>query len=412
MITFLKNLLFGHWQRKTMALVSSIILWLVVNHTLTATRTLDNVAIRIVNTPPGLTIEGIQPTGLLSQKVTLIVEGKKSSIENISSNDLEIILDATDKSGLWTATVTKKHLNSLNSALIVADAIEHISPCHLSLQFTRLITEKIPVTIAPPSGRAPRNYQYLDVWPPHLYLTLSGPQKMIEQLKAKGLSLAFDLDRISKEELENHGLNGDGTTDEISFTVPDAWKKILVPGISEHPLEIDDPGASLLRIDFIHSGLLPLAKSIPIHLYFPPDHSMTMNPETYSKIFGGIVQHVHGLAMITKDLYVKGVSQLFLQVVQDVLQVTVLMAPKTQQRYLEWSLDIVHPRVLEDRYVQLLMADSSPNPQEEMPTNKREEYLRGRFRSYLSHLLLYRNAEAPFDLKIELEGNAVRIEEK
>lgn len=409
MITFLKNLFLSHWQRKVMALISSIVVWLVVNHSLTISRTLDNVPIRIANIPEGLTIEGIEPSGLLSQRVSLTLEGKKIDMENISSNDFEILLDATDKSGLWTTNVTRKHLHSLNPAFDVID-IDHIGPCHLSLQFTSLLTEKIPVTITPPKGVPPRDYQYLDVWPPHLYLTLSGPQKMIEQLKTQGLSLTFDLTRISKEDLE--ALQTEGSSNEISFPVPDAWKKIRVPGISEHYLDIDDPQASLLRIDFVHSGLLPLTKPIPIHLYFPPDYSMTMNPETYSMIFGGIVQHIHGLAMITKNLYVKGVSELFLQTVQDVLQITVRMVPKSQQRYLEWSLDIIQPRVLEDRYVQLLMADIPADSQEEMPARKREEYLRGQFRSYLSHLMLYRDAEAPFDLKIELEGNAVRIEEK
>ncbi|MBS0615448.1 MAG: hypothetical protein JSR58_02720 [Verrucomicrobia bacterium] len=411
MITFLKNLFLGHWQRKTMALVSAILVWLIVHHSLTTSRSLENVAIRIVNIPAGLTIEGIEPSGLLSQRVSLTIEGKKTSIENISSNDVEILLDATDKSGLWTATVTKKHLNSLNpSALVISEAIDHIAPCHLSLQFTRLLTEKIPITITAPKGQTPPNYQYLDVWPSHLYLTLSGPKKVIEQLKAKGLTLTFDLDKLSKDDFEN--IKQEGPSDEISFLVPDAWKKISVPGISERPIEIDDPQASLLRIDFIHSGLLSLTKPIPIHLYFPPDYSLTMNPETYSMIFGGIIQHIHGLSMITKDLYVKGVSQLFLQVVQDAFQITVLMAPKSKQRYLEWSLDAVHPRALEDKYVQLFMSDTTPSSLDQMTTSKKEEYLRGRFRKYLSHLLLYRDAEAPLDLKIELEGNAVRVEER
>lgn len=413
MIDFLKKVLINHWHRKLMALISSITLWIVVNHSLTAGRTLENIPVRIINIPPGLTIEGIQPSGLLSQRVKLSIEGKKSSIENISSNDLEVILDATDKSGPWTATITKKNLISLNGELEISDAVQHITPYHLPLQLTRLITEKIPITITPPTGHAPRDYLYLDVWPAHLQLTVSGPQAVIDNLKSQGLTMTFNLDMISKDDLENAAVQkAGGGGDEVSFEVPDAWKKIDVPQISEHPLEIDDPQAGLLRIDFVRSDLHPLGKAIPIHLYFPSDYSTTINPETYATIQGGIVHQNHGLAMIKKNLYVKGVSRLFLQVVQDLLQITVMMAPKSQQRYLEWSLDVVNPRALEDKYVQLLTVDSSHENAAAIPKNKRAEYLRGRFRSYLSNLHLYLNAESPFGLKIELEDNTVHIEEK
>ena len=82
MKTLLKTIFVDNWQRKLIALLAALVIWLLVNYTITETRTIPNVPIRVLNVPKDKTIEGLQNGGLLSRKITLVLTGKKSVIEN------------------------------------------------------------------------------------------------------------------------------------------------------------------------------------------------------------------------------------------------------------------------------------------------------------------------------------------
>ena len=71
MKTILYKLFIEHWPRKLVAIILAVITWLVVNHTLTSTRNISNVPVRIIHLPAGRTVEGMQPNGRLAKKVTL-----------------------------------------------------------------------------------------------------------------------------------------------------------------------------------------------------------------------------------------------------------------------------------------------------------------------------------------------------
>jgi YbbR domain-containing protein len=403
----IRNVFLQNWERKVISLFLAIVIWLVVNHSLTTTKILENVPVRLINIPTGMTVEGLQPNGMLSKKISLTLQGNKTELAEIAPNDIEIVLDAMDKSDEWLATITRKNLLSLNPDVSLSKAIKRVVIQRLPINFTRLVTEKIPVVVTQPIGETPRDYQFLDIWPYRLTMTVSGPEAVIKQLKAKGMNLTFNLNDISRADLESQ----DYKTDEVSFFVPDAWKEISIPSLSDRPFTIDDPQAGDLRIDFVRSDLHPIAKAIPINLFFPPEHSLTLNPETYSLALGGIVQRFHGIHLLRKSLYAKGVSQLFVELVQDMLEISILLSPKNEKKQLDWSVQFLNPRVLEDKYVSILMSDDTTTDNDPSYTKRREEYLRGRFRHYMNHFQLYKSDREKFDLKVQLQDHKITVEE-
>lgn len=404
-MTLLKNLFLQNWERKVISLFLAIVIWIVVNHSLTTTKVLENVPIRLINIPVGMTVEGLQPNGMLSKKISLTLQGNKTELAEIVSNDVEIVLDAMDKSDEWLATITRKNLLALNPDINLSKAIKRVVIQRLPINFTRLVTEKIPVVVTQPIGEAPKDYQFLDIWPYRLMMTVSGPEEVIKQLKGKGMNLTFNLNDITRADLEAQ----DYKYDEVSFFVPEAWKEISIPSLSDRPFTIDDPQANDLRIDFVRSDLHPIAKAIPLNLFFPPEHSLTLNPETYSLALGGLIHQFHGIHLLRKSLYAKGVSHLFVEIVQDMLEISILLSPKTEKKHIDWSVQFLNPRMLEDKYVSLLMSDEGEN--DPSYTKSREEYLRGRFRHYMNRFQLYKSDREKFDLNVELQDHKIIVEE-
>ena len=124
---------------------------------------------------------------------------------------------------------------------------------------------------------------------------------------------------------------------------------------------------------------------------------------------GGIVQRFHGLHLLRKSLYAKGVSQLFVELVQDMLEISILLSPKNEKKQLDWSVQFLNPRVLEDKYVSILMSDDSTTDNDPSYTKRREEYLRGRFRHYMNRFQLYKSDREKFDLKVQLQDQKIPL---
>jgi hypothetical protein len=394
-----------NWGRKLTSLILAAVIWLSVNHSLTVTKTLDSVSVRLINIPAGMTIEGLEQNGILNTKVSLALQGDKHQLSEITSNDVEVVLDATGKSGEWLAPITRKNLNSVNPIIDLSRAIKRISVQQLPVSFTRLVTQKIPVFITPPAGQAPRNYQFLDVWPDHLTVTVSGPEEAVHQLKTKGINLSFNLNDICPADLES-GQNRE--VDTIAFAVPDEWKQIVIPSLSDRPFQIDDPAAADLCIEFIRNDLHPITKPIPITLFFSPESSLALNPENLSLATSSLVGQMHGLFLLHRSLYAKGVSRLFVELVQEMLEITILLKPNGRP---DWSLQFLNPRYLEDRYVSLLMADFDEFSDDPALVKKREDHLRERFRRYMSQFQLYKSKQDKLDLNIEVQGSKVVVSE-
>lgn len=412
--SLLQRLFFDNWQRKSISLILSIIIWFIVNQSLITSRTISNIPVRVINIPTGKTIVDLQSNGTLTKRVTLTIVGNKTLIDEMTSNDLEVVIDLDHQksTGEWYTTITRRNLISLNPEVNLTKGVTRVSPTNVHIRLTKLVSEKIPVFITQPIGEAPKDYQFLDVWPYQLSLNVSGPEEVVKRLKAKGIRLTFDLSDITKADLDHLRTRADSSAgDEVTFFVPDSWKRVNIPLLSDTPIEIDDPRAKDLRIDFVRISLIPLRSLIPLSLYFPTETLNDLNPKEITFGSSQFIEKINGLEVFSKPLNAKGVTPLFVRIVEQMMQMSITVDPTKETQLLNWSVEFINQRLLEDRYVSLMMSDASEEEVRELQPLVREEYLRNRFRSYMNRCQLYTSDDERLDLKIYLDNQQVKIEE-
>jgi YbbR domain-containing protein len=225
--TLLIRLFIENWPRKLISLILAMIIWMMVSRSMTVNKVIPNVSVRVSNLPADKTIEGMQINGILSKRISLTLIGHRDALDEISAKDLEVVIDAKDKSQEWIATIDKKNIVSLNPDFDVAKQVSRILPVEMIVRQSKLIRERIPITVTQPIGEVPKGYQYLDIYPYELSVNVKGPEEAVKRLKNRGLKLTFNLNDISQENLDTlQSSNRADKTDEISFFVPDSWKKI------------------------------------------------------------------------------------------------------------------------------------------------------------------------------------------
>jgi hypothetical protein len=410
--TLFYKLFIEHWARKLIALILAVMTWLVVNQTLTATRNISTIPVRIINIPAGKTIEGMQPNGRLLKKVSLTLVGNKTILDELTPYDLEVVLDAAGKPNEWVATISKKNLVSLNPEIDLSKGISRVHLPNFVIRMTKLVTEQIPIIITQPIGEAPRGYQFLDVWPYRLSLSVSGPEEIIKRLKLKKQKITFNLNDINKTQLDSiMNRANPSQNDVVSYYVPEQWKQINIPILSDAPIEIDDPKAKALRIDFVRCSLFTVEKPIPVILFFPEKTLETLNPDTISLAPGDVINQVYGATLMTIPLFASGVDRLFLEIVENMMQIVIIVAPKSEKSSLDWSIEFINPRLLEDQYVSSLMSDVSDDEVRLLQPSMREEYLRNRFRSYMNRFQLVKTDETRLELAIFLKDDLIEVHE-
>lgn len=412
MKSLLKGLFVDNWQRKLIAVLAGLVIWLLVNYTITVTRTIPNVPIHVLNIPKEKTIEGLLPNGILSRRATLVVTGKKSVVEKLSSSDIEIVTDASGMGDSWTFEVTKRNLKATSPDVDVQYGVNQVSPVEVSIQLSPLVTEKIPITITAPVGELPKGYIFLDIWPQRLMQTVSGPKPQVDELKTKGLRLTLNLNRITGEELDNLFANARRREeDEIRFFVPDDWKKVYIPFEKDKSVEINDPEAAFLHIDFLKQESLPLESDLPVAIFFPLPYSLTLNPDTYSIGSDGLISIKNGIPILNLPLYVQNVSRQFLDTVRNQIELTFIATPRSVEPILPWSIQFIDPMGLEEAYVKDSMENVPLEEGEEAFPKLREEYLRNRFRKYMREFELVKKDAESLHLKAELGAETIRISE-
>ncbi len=409
MISLLKRLFIDNWLKKFISLILAVIVWFVVDQSLTSTKTINTIGVRVINLPNGKTINGLQASGLLNKRFSLTIAGKKSHLEEISPNDLEIMIDGSEFTSENIITIQKKHLVSLNPELSISHHINRVSAKTLVINLVPFSTEKIPVYVSHPIGEAPKGFQFLDVWPYHLNMNVSGPDEVIKKLKTKGLKLTFNLNDISKADLDR--INSTRQKYVVSYPIPDEWKVVNLPAISDMPLKIDDPEAKFLRIDFVRSDTIPINFSLPISLFFPPDYKGAINPTSVSIGSNDLIASIKGIKLLNRQLYTKGVSELFVKTIKDMVFLSVNMTPNSEDDNIDWSIQFVNPTALEDRYVAAMLTETSDEDLKDMHPTVREEHLRNRFRNYMNRFAVFTADDHPLQLNIQLKGKEIFIKE-
>lgn len=407
MKTLFKTLFIDHWPRKLLSLILAIIIFFVINKSLTTTKTITNVPVRIENIPAGKTVEGLQSNGFLNKKVSLTLSGNRSILENLNTNDVQAVIDATGKDGEWIATITKNSLRFENSEVNIAQGIRRVSQQNFIVKLTKIVSDKIPIILTQPIGEPPSGYQFIDIWPYQLYMTVSGPEEVVKSLKAKGIRHTFNLNDITKTKLDVLR-SSNVHSDVVSFFVPDFMKQIPLPLLSPSPLEINDPDAKHLRIDFLRFEKLKLSAPLPVTLYFPPN--TPLNPAKVTLTSNHLIENKNGIKMITEPLFVRGVSSLFLNIVKDRMEIAITVNPNNENM-LDWSVQFINPRVLEEKYIHAILSDTLDPELQELQPHLRDSYLRNRFRNYMNQLQLYKSDDSPLKLSPSLQGNVITLKD-
>ena len=105
---------------------------------------------------------------------------------------------------------------------------------------TKLVTEQIPIIITKPVGEAPR----LSI---SRYLALSlksdcqRSRKGDQTPQIERARLTFNLNEITKAQLDTLSSSHHGKSEVVSFNVPEQWKQVNIPLLSDNPIKIDDP---------------------------------------------------------------------------------------------------------------------------------------------------------------------------
>lgn len=408
----ISGLFLNNWQRKLGALFIAAAIWVLVSHSITDTKTLPNVPIRIVNLPPEKTVLGMMPNGMLVNRISLTVSGSKEVIDELESGDVEVVLDASqiDRDD-WVAHITRKNLVSLNPDIDLLHNINQVSHSELVIKLSKLMTAKIPITVQPPTGDAPPGYAYLDLWPQTLWHTVSGPAEEVQKLKNKGLDISFNLNDITTADLDAIKSSPDNIyDDEIRFIVPTKWKQVDIPFHNYAMEDINDPNSQSLRIYFLRKQTLSLPHELPVSLFFPLDTSALLNPENTKLAAGKYVKMDRDIPLLTIPLFVKDVSRLFLTTVQGNLEIRIVAEPQQEHTNLEWSLIVNAPKELEDAYTTFLVANLATGKSGLVPFPKeREEMIRRRFRGYMERLQLYINHEDKLRLESKVDEGKVVI---
>lgn len=400
--------LFVHnWQRKLLAGISALVIWFFVNHSIIETKTIPGVPIRIVNLPADKTILGLLSNGILSKRMTLTLTGSKDVVQELEPGDLEVLIDATaiDHDD-WIVQISKKNLVSLNPSLDLVHNITQVVSSDHVIRLRKIITEQVPVTILPPKGQPPVGYEFLDIWPQQLTQTLTLAEEEIQALKEEGLELQFDLNEISKADLDaikSSHLNFQN--DEISFAVPEKWKRIKLSVRNNTTEELNDPEAQNLRIDFLRQELLPIKNEIPIGIFYPLKNSTVVNPENLRLGIEEPVKSKNEIPVFTTPLFARNVSRLFLDTIRENIQMMIIAAPKTERNFLLWSIQIIDPKGLEDNYIAFLTKNNANTTM----TKTREEMLRSRFRDYLQAITFFTSPDRRLHIESTIEGSSIKV---
>lgn len=402
MESLINTLFFHQWQKKLLALLTALVIWLFVNHSIITSKTIPSIPIKVINLPADKTINGLLPNGFLSKRTTLTISGTRDVINQLEAGDLEVILDLSHLPSDGIVQITKKNLISLNPNFNLSKHVTSVDHPDLVIRMSPILTEKIPISIQQPLGKAPPGYEFLDIWPIHLTQTVSGPQEQVLEFKNQGMELTFNLDDISKEQLDT--LHKTGLyDDEVSFNVPDQWKKIKIP-FSPKLEPLNDPEAKNLQINFLRKQFIPIKNELPLHVFYPLKNIDTINPTSYPLVPSSFIQIKYQLPILTLPLLATNVSKLFLEVVRENIELEIVTAPTSEREKLAWSLSLINDSHLEDTYVAFLLSDADT-----IQGRNREEHFRQRFRRYARQFRLYLSPDYKLGLESKLEDGAIRI---
>lgn len=397
------------WQRKCLAFLTAIIVWYLVNNSIISQKTIKFVPIRVVNLPNDKTIQGLLSNGFLSKRVTLTLKGTKEVIDKLEPGDLEVILDVSNLPNESIVQLFKKNLVSLNPNINLANHITSVHHPEFLVRMSPMITDHVPVSIRPPLGDPPKGYEFLDIWPSSLVQLVSGPQEQVLNLRSKGIEIAFNLDEIRQEQLDELESEQGVHDNEISYYVPAQWKKIELPNLSSLPEMLNDADAQYLHINFLRNEYLPLKNDIPVHIFYPIKYTDKVNPKSHPLASNGYVEINNYVPVLQIPLFIRNVSKLFLEIIKNNIELNIVAAPKEERKKLEWQIGFTDSSHLEDTYVAYLLNHVKTSGSAASKMDELEEHFRKRFQNYMQKMTLYVSPGIPLKLDCTLQEDHIVV---
>lgn len=408
------NKLLDHWQLKLFALCGALIVWFTVNKSILAKTTVRNVPIKVINISEGRAVKDLLPSGYLAQGVDLTIYGVKNLIESVDASDIEIRIDISGYEDDLVLSLRKTDLYSLSTDIDVTKVIQNIDPTTIIIRQSQVVTADVPIGILPPKGFAPRGFQFLDIWPIQLSQKIKGPEDVVRKVESSGLTLQFNLSSITPSLLKRLGEAG-SSDDEISLKIPEGWKQVFTFPLRERYQSINDPKANLLSINFLIEKAIPFTQSIPIYVYYSSDKLAELNSKTLPLASSDYLSIREGYYYLSVPLFVKNVSQTFLNIVQDYLQFVVVAHTNIDGVKLDWSLHFVNPKRLEERYIDVVMSQENKEytslslDQDEI-LKSRKLYLKNRFKDYMKRFELYLNEQQRAEFVFKINDSEIKLE--
>ena len=407
MESLVSRIFFYQWQKKLVALVTALVIWIFVSHTITSTVIIPSVPVRVINVPADKAVIGLLPNGFMSKRITLTLTGTKDVIEQLEPGDLEVLLDVANNPNEGLIQITKKNLVSLNPTINLTKHVNSVSHPEIMLKMSPLVKDKIPVTINPPTGTPPNGYEYVDFWPTQLMHTVTGPEEEVLKLKKQGLELTFRLDNITNEQLEALPPTG-SYDDEITFYIPDNWKKISIPFLARGLELLNAPETKYLQISFLKKQFIPVKAEIPVHVFYTFKYSSTINPGTYKLSPNQFVVMKNDIPIFEVPVLTTHVSRPFVDIIKDNIEIQIVTSPRTERERLQWGIGFMDENYLEDTYVAYALSNSKITGGSALLAD-RENHFRTRFREYMQKFALYLSSQEKLSIEASLEAEQIRL---
>jgi len=251
----INNLISSKWFLITVSCLISIFLWVYVNNVenVDIESTITGIPVTYIGEEDILADRKLIVTDKDEQTVTLRLYGKRSDINQITKNDIQVTVDLTDIKN--TGVVERVYDVALTNGVDINDIFVDKNPTYVTINIDRMSTTKINlrgeinVTVAEGYMAEPAEYD-------REYLEISGPEEIISKVD-------HALVRVSRENLTKTVTNrvdyklidaegNEVVSDEIEVDVEQVEVTIPVVMYKEVVLDVDIlPGGGAKRSDAI-----------------------------------------------------------------------------------------------------------------------------------------------------------------
>jgi len=399
--------IFHNWQRKIISVLGAVIVWVFVSSSISMTRSYEKILVRVINIPSGKTVYNGTVDGYLDKKIDLTLTGSREILSQLSSQDFEVVVDASNRGDEWIVKLSQNNLVPLRADLNLQERVREVSSKDFVIRLCSLVMTKIPIYIRTPRGDAPEGYQFIDVFPRKVYHTVSVPEDDAHRLEQEGLDLIFDLSSVTSDQL-NAIRSENGGSDEVSFPVPEEWKKIRLPSLNGSPQIINSSEARNLRIDFLYNSLIPYKGALPVSIFFSKGILPSYSPLNMHLVPNNLVEGDQGVFFFTKPIFASGVSRLFLNTVKDRMEIVVVPVMQNGKVQFSYGLQFVNPSLLEEAFVTVALSNNAEFGSLPLPVQtvrqhllEQEQNFRMRFREYMQNCKLFVDKDIPLRLAVK-----------